>query len=60
MEEVYAIWMWDTLLYEFGEADGGYYCRCVDSESDETVLLGLGETPSEAFSEALREALRAL
>ena len=60
MEAVYAIWMYDNLLYDFGESDDGYYCRCVDGDSDETVFLGLGDTPQEALSEALTEALKAL
>ena len=36
-EVVYAIWdfAWGEhwFLYELGEADNGFYCRCVDADS---------------------------
>ena len=60
MDEVaYAIWdlAWGEhlFLYEIGEADGGFYCRCVDADSGETLALGLGDSPSEARTRAFGE-----
>jgi hypothetical protein len=60
-EVVYAIWdfAWGVhlFLYEIGEADDGFYCRCVDADSGETLALGLGDSPSEAHTRALSELL---
>ena len=58
-EVVYAVWdyAWgeDWFLYERGEADGGFYCRCVDAHSWETLALGLGDSPTEAHTRAFGE-----
>jgi hypothetical protein len=60
-ELVYAIWdfAWAEhwFLYELGEADDGFYCRCVDAESGETLALGLGDSATEAIARALGELL---
>jgi hypothetical protein len=60
-EVVYAIWnyAWGEhwYLYELGEADGGFYCRCVDAGSWETLALGLGNSPTEASTRAFGELL---
>jgi hypothetical protein len=60
-EVVYAIWdfAWEEqwFLYELGEADDGYYCRCVDAYSWETMALGLGDSPTEALARAFGELL---
>ena len=60
-EVVYAIWdfAWGEhlFLYELGEADNGFYCRCVDAGSGETLALGLGDSLSEAQTRALGEIL---
>ena len=58
-EVVYAIWnyAWGEhwFLYELGEVDDGFYCRCVDAGSWETLALGLGDSPTEALSRAFGE-----
>jgi hypothetical protein len=60
-EVVYAIWgvAWGEhwFLYELGEADDGFYCRCVDADSGETLALGLGDSATEAIARALGELL---
>ena len=60
-EVVYAIWgfAWGEhwFLYELGEADDGFYCRCVDAGSGETLALGLGDSVTEALSRAFSELL---
>ena len=60
-EVVYAIWdfAWAEhwFLYELGEADNGFYCRCVDADSWETLALGLGDSATEALTRALSELL---
>ena len=60
-EVVYAIWdfAWGEhlFLYELGEADDGFYCRCVDADLGETLALGLGDSPSEAHTRAFGELL---
>jgi hypothetical protein len=61
-EVVYAIWdfAWAEhwFLYELGETDDGFYCRCVDADSWETLALGLGDSATEAIARALGELLR--
>ena len=42
-------------LYELGEADDGFYCRCVDAYSWETLALGLGDSATEALTQAFSE-----
>ena len=58
-EVVYAIWdfVWEEhwFLYELGEADDGFYCRCVDAYSWETLALGLGDSATEALTRAFSE-----
>jgi hypothetical protein len=58
-EVVYAIWdyAWGEhwFLYELGEADDGFYCRCVDAYSWETLALGLGDSPTGAQTRAFGE-----
>lgn len=58
-EVVYAIWdfAWgeDWFLYELGEVDDGFYCRCVDAHSWETLALGLGDSRTEARTRAMGE-----
>jgi hypothetical protein len=58
---VYAIWdvVWREhwFLYELGEGDDGFYCRCVDAHSWETLALGLGDSATEAIARALGEPL---
>jgi hypothetical protein len=60
-EVVYAIWdaAWAEhwFLYELGEADDCFYCRCVDAHSWETLALGLGDSATEALTRALSELL---
>ena len=60
-EVVYAIWdaAWAEhwFLYELGETDDGFYCRCVDADSWETLALGLGDSATEALTRALSELL---
>ena len=60
-EVVYAIWdfAWGEhwFLYELGEADDGFYCRCVDADCWETVALGLGDSATEASARALGKLL---
>jgi hypothetical protein len=60
-EVVYAIWdfAWAEhwFLYELGEADNGFYCRCVDADSWETVALGLGDSATESIARALGKLL---
>jgi hypothetical protein len=60
-EVVYAIWdvAWAEhwFLYELGEADDGFYCRCVDADSWETLALGLGDSATEALTWAFSELL---
>lgn len=60
-EKTYAIWdvTWDDywLLYELGEADDGFYCRCMEVHSGEVLALGLGDSAVEALSRALTELL---
>jgi hypothetical protein len=60
-EVVYAIWTfaWGEywFLYELGEADDGFYCRCVDADSWETLALGLGDSAKEALARAFSELL---
>ena len=60
-EVVYAIWdfAWGEhwFLYELGEADDVFYCRCVDAGSWETVALGLGDSATEAIARTLGELL---
>ena len=60
-EVVYAIWdfAWGEhlFLYELGEADDGFYCRCVDAHSWETLALGLGDSATEAQTRAFSELL---
>jgi hypothetical protein len=45
-EVVYAMWdvAWGEhwFLYELGETDDGFYCRCVDADSWKTLALGRG------------------
>jgi hypothetical protein len=62
MESVYAVWNYQAAggywyLYELGEADDGFYCRCVDADTWEVVALSLGETPGEAYQLALKESI---
>ena len=56
---VHAIWdfAWgeDWFLYELGEDDDGFYCRCVDAHSWETLALGLGDSATEARTRAFGE-----
>ena len=58
-EVVYAIWnfAWGEhwFLYELGEDDDGFYCRCVDGNSWETLALGLKDSASEASTRAFCE-----
>jgi hypothetical protein len=58
-EVVYAIWdfVWGEhwFLYELGEADDGFYCRCVDAYPWETLALGLGDSATEALTRAFSE-----
>jgi hypothetical protein len=58
-EVVYAIWdsTWGEhwFLYELGEVDDGFYCRCVDADSWETLALGLGDSATEALTRAFIE-----
>jgi hypothetical protein len=59
-ENVYAIWNHQAAggywyLYELGEADDGFYCRCVDADTWEVMALGLGDTAGEATMLAFRE-----
>jgi hypothetical protein len=58
-EVVYDIWdfVWgdNWFLYELGEADDGFYCRCVDAHSWETLALGVGDSPTQARARAFRE-----
>ena len=60
-EVVYTIWnyAWGEhwYLYELGEDEGGFYCRCVDADSWETLALGLGSSPTEASTRAFGELL---
>jgi hypothetical protein len=60
-EVVYAIWdfAWAEhwFLYELGEADDSFYCRCVDADSWETLALGVGDSAAEALSRAFSELL---
>jgi hypothetical protein len=60
-EVVYAIWdfAWGEhwFRYELGEADDGFYCRCVDADSWETLALGVGDSATEALTRALGELL---
>ena len=60
-EVVYAIWdfAWGEhwFLYELGEADDVFYCRCVDAGSWETVALGLGDSATEAIARTLGDLL---
>jgi hypothetical protein len=60
-EVVYAIWdfAWGEhwFLYELGEADDGFYCRCVDADSWETLALSLGDSATAALSRAFSELL---
>ena len=60
-EIVYDIWdfVWGEhwYLYELGESDDGFYCRCVDADSWETLALGLGDSPMEALTRAFSELL---
>jgi hypothetical protein len=60
-EVVYTIWdfAWGDhwFLYELGEDDDGFYCRCVDAYSWETLALGLGDSATEALTRAFRELL---
>jgi hypothetical protein len=58
-EVVYAIWdfAWGEhwVLYELGEADDGFYCRCVDADSWETLALGLGDSATKTLTQAFSE-----
>jgi len=58
-EVVHAIWdfAWGErwFLYELGEADDGFYCRCVDADSWEILALGLGVSATEALTRAFSE-----
>jgi hypothetical protein len=58
-EVVYAVWdfAWGEqwFLYELGENDYGFYCRCVDAGSWETLALGLGDSATEALTRAFGE-----
>ena len=60
-EVVHAIWdvAWAEhwILYELGEADDGFYCRCVDADSWETLALGVGDSATEALTRAFCELL---
>ena len=60
-EVVCAIWdfAWGDhwFLYELGEADDGFYCRCVDAYSWEILALGLGDSATEALTQAFSELL---
>jgi hypothetical protein len=60
-EVVYAVWdvAWGEhwFLYELGEANDGFYCRCVDADSWETLALGLGDSATEALTRAFSELL---
>ena len=60
-EVVYAIWdfAWGEhwFLYELGEADDGFCCRCVEADSWETLALGLGDSATEAMAQAFGELL---
>ena len=58
-EVVHAIWdvAWAEhwFLYELGEADDGFYCRCVDAHSWQTIAHGLGDSATEAYTRAFAE-----
>ena len=58
-EVVYSIWdfAWGEhwFLYELGEDYDGFYCRCVDAGSWETLALGLGDSATEALNRAFGE-----
>ena len=58
-EVVNAIWdfTWGErwFLYELGEADDIFFCRCVDAHSWETLALGLGDSATEALGRAFSE-----
>ena len=60
-EVVHAIWdfAWGEhwFLYELGEGEDGFYCRCVDAHSWETLALGLGDSAKEALARAFSELL---
>jgi hypothetical protein len=60
-EVIYAIWdfAWGDhwFLYELGEADDGFYCRCVDAYSWEILALVLGDSATQALTQAFSELL---
>ena len=60
-EVIYAIWdfAWGDhwFLYELGEANDGFYCRCVDAYSWEILALGLGDSATQALTQAFSELL---
>jgi hypothetical protein len=58
-EVVHAIWDFEWgghwFLYELGEDYDGFYCRCLDAGSWETLALGLGDSSTEALARAFGE-----
>ena len=60
-EVVYAMWdvAWGEhwFLYELGETDDGFYCRCVDADSWKTLAQGRGDSATEALTRAFKELL---
>lgn len=53
---------WDAgpYLYQVWETEEEYLCLCIDARTLESVCEGAGNTPMEAITEGVREALRAL